>query len=193
MSAVALAEAQAEVRRAYLGGSVGQVYAGGVWLSSAAAWSLVAPTPGIVVLLLAGALVYPVTSGVSRLLGGAGRIPDTNPLRPVGLTVPIVGALGLPAALGATLYREDWFFPAMMIVMGAHYLPFWPLYGRWGFVALGLGMWGSGLVVALWLPGLAAAAGALTGLALLAYGALLGWQHSRTTHTHHTNRMTGAE
>lgn len=184
MSAATLTEAQAEVRRVYLGGSIGQVYVGGVWLCSAAVWWLVAPTPGIVVLLVAGALVYPVTSGVSRILGGSGRIPAANPLRPVGLTVPIVGALGLPAALGATLYREDWFFPAMMIVMGAHYLPFWPLYGRWGFVALGLGMWAFGVVVALWLPGLAAAAGALTGLALLAYGALLGWRHFRTTHIH---------
>lgn len=170
MSAVSVAAAQAEVRRAYLGGSVGQVYAGAAWLVSAVVWWLAGPTPAIILLLVAGAVVYPVTTAVSRLLGGAGRIPDTNPLRPVGLTVPLVGALGLPAALGATLYRQEWFFPAMMIVIGAHYLPFWPLYGMPGFVVLGLGIWAAGLVVALWAPGLAVGAGAGTGLGLMAFG-----------------------
>ncbi len=84
--------------------------------------------------------------------------------------MPIVGALGLPAALGATPYRQEWFFPAMMIVIGAYYLPFRPLSGLWEFVPLGLGMWCVGLVVAVRLPSLAAPAGALTGVAVLVVG-----------------------
>jgi hypothetical protein len=34
------------------------------------------------------------------------------------------------------LYRQNWFFPASMIVVGAHYLPFVFLYGMRQFAAL---------------------------------------------------------
>ena len=172
--------AQAEVRRIYVGGSIGQVYAGLAWLASAAVWWLVGPTPAIAVLLVTGFFLYPVTTGVSRLLGSPGSIPPSNPLRPLGLTAPIAGALGLPVALAASLQREEWFFPAMMIVMGAHYLPFWPLYGMWLFVPLGAGMWVTGVVVALWLPSLAVSAAALTGLALVGVGVVAWVRHARS-------------
>lgn len=177
-----LREAQAEVRRAYLGASVGQIYSGLAWLVSVGVWWLVSDLSGIVTLLVAGFLVYPVTTGVCRLLGRPGSIPSSNPLRTLGQTAPIVGAMGVPVALGATLHDQQWFFPAMMIVIGAHYLPFWPLYGMPVFVPLGIAMWAVGLVVAMWLPSWGLHAGALTGAALLAVG-LLAWRlHRQEVH-----------
>ncbi len=35
----------------------------------------------------------------------------------------------LPLVAAATLYRLGWFYPAFMIVLGAHYFPFAFLYG----------------------------------------------------------------
>jgi hypothetical protein len=47
----------------------------------------------------------------------------------------------------AALYRETWFFPAAMIVIGAHYLPFITLYGMkmFGILAIALVLVGTGL------------------------------------------------
>lgn len=66
----------------------------------------------------------------------------------VAFTVPLnfllVGA--------ATLYRANWFFPAAMIVVGTHYLPFMTLYGMKMFgilagllvtIGAGLALYGS--------------------------------------------------
>jgi hypothetical protein len=63
----------------------------------------------------------------------------------LAFTVPInfllVGA--------ATIYRQTWFFPAAMIVVGAHYLPFVTLYGMKLFAALAglLVVIGAGLAI----------------------------------------------
>ena len=61
----------------------------------------------------------------------------------VAFTVPLnfllVGA--------ATLYRENWFFPAAMVVVGTHYLAFITLYGMkmFGILAALLVVVGAGL------------------------------------------------
>ncbi|HEX2455050.1 MAG TPA: hypothetical protein VHI99_15215 [Vicinamibacterales bacterium] len=58
-------------------------------------------------------------------------------------------AFTIPANLfvvaGATLYRLNWFYPACMIVLGAHYLPFVFLYGLWQFWVLGALLVGGGV------------------------------------------------
>lgn len=174
-----LAQAQAEVRAAYRSASVGQVYSGLVWIASAAAWMWASVGVGMAVLVVGGFLIYPVTVVGCRALGAAATIPADNPLREAGFAIPIVGALCIPAAAGAAVAESDWFFPAFMVVMGAHYLPFSHLYGMRVFVPLGLGMWAVGLVVGLWFPTAAAAAGAATGSALVAVGIAAARGHRR--------------
>jgi len=165
-----LSVAQAEVRRSYRSASVGQLYSGAVWLASALAWSVLGTTAGVLVLLVGGVFIYPVTALVSRLLGSAGSIPKANPLRMAGLTIPIVGALGIPVAGAAALYDIDWFYPAFMVIMGAHYLPFAHLYGMRVFLSLGAGMWLGGLVISLWVREASVIGAWLTGLALVGVG-----------------------
>ena len=41
--------------------------------------------------------------------------------------------LSLPLIAAATIHQQNWFYPAFMIVVGAHYLPFIFLYGMWQF------------------------------------------------------------
>jgi hypothetical protein len=47
-------------------------------------------------------------------------------------------------------YRLNWFFPAMMILLGAHYLPFVFLYGIRIFAALAALLVGGGILIALY-------------------------------------------
>jgi hypothetical protein len=50
------------------------------------------------------------------------------------------------------LYRLNWFFPALMILVGAHYLPFAFLYGMRGFLVLAAVLIGAGVVIAMRFP-----------------------------------------
>lgn len=84
------------------------------------------------------------------------------------LTVPLnfllVGA--------ATLYRETWFFPAAMIVVGSHYLPSITLYGMriFGLLAGLLVLGGAGL--ALHGPAVFSPGGWFTAVNLIAFAFL---------------------
>ena len=164
-----LVEAQAEVRRIYLGGSVGQAYSGVVWLVSAAMWTFATESMAIVVMLIGGFLIYPVTTTVCRILGSPGAIPSTSPLREAGFAIPIVGPLMIPLVGAATLYDTRWFFPAFMIAMGAHYLPFAVLYGVRTFWYLGALMWIGGFLIGWLAPGLAVVGAWLTGVLLVLF------------------------
>lgn len=86
----------------------------------------------------------------------------------VAFTVPLnfllVGA--------ATLYRANWFFPAAMIVVGTHYLPFMTLYGMkmFGLLAGLLVLGGAGL--ALYGPAVFSLGGWLAAVALIVFAFL---------------------
>ena len=66
----------------------------------------------------------------------------------IAFTVPPA----IPIALAAGLHRHSWFYPAMMIIVGCHYLPFIFLYGMREFGALAALLIGSGLLIGLYLP-----------------------------------------
>jgi len=165
-----LTQAQRELRYAYRSASVGQMYAGLVWLAAAVAWLTNGSTSGIVVLVIGGFLIYPVTTLVSRLLGNPGSVAPSNPLKEASVAIPLVGPLGIPLVGAAALYDVAWFFPSFMVVMGAHYLPFSHLYGMRVFIPLGAGMWVTGLAIGLWAHDMAVVGALLTGIALLAVG-----------------------
>lgn len=165
-----LAEAQTDLRFAYRSASVGQIYAGLTWLVSASAWTVVGTTAAVAALFVGGFFIYPVTALVSRLRGNPGAVSATNPLREASITIPVVGVLGIPVAGAAALHEINWFYPAFMVIMGAHYLPFSFLYGMRVFLFLGGAMWVIGLSLALWAPGIAVLGAWVTGVALVAVG-----------------------
>jgi len=48
----------------------------------------------------------------------------------LAMQVAFVLPLSLPLVFAATAYRQNWFYPAFMIALGSHYLPFIFLYGK---------------------------------------------------------------
>jgi hypothetical protein len=73
------------------------------------------------------------------------------------------------SAAAATLYRFNWFYPAFMIDLGTHYLPFMFLYGMWQFGPLAAILIGSGLAIGLYKPQVFSLGGWLTVGVLLAF------------------------
>lgn len=149
---VTIADAQRDVRRVFAGGFFGQLVSGVLWLLAAAAGTWVSPGAAIGALLLGGMLIYPLTTLCLRLAGRPSSLPAGHPMAGLAMQIAFTVPVGLLVALAATGYREDWFFPAAMVIVGAHYLPFVFLYGMRLFAALGAMFVVGGLILAVWLP-----------------------------------------
>jgi len=144
-------EAQKEVRSVFFGGFAGQLIAGVIWALSAAVSSWGAPRLGMAVLFFASMLLFPLTQLTLRLLGRSARLSSQNLLNQLAMQIAFTVPIGFVLVAAATLYRENWFYPASMVIVGAHYLPFIFLYGMPHFGALaglliaggvGLGLYG---------------------------------------------------
>jgi len=58
--------------------------------------------------------------------------------------LPLIGAV--------TLCRQNWLYPAFMVVIGAYYLPFIFSCGMWQFGVLAASLIGAGVAIALYVP-----------------------------------------
>lgn len=165
--------AQKELRRAFLGGFVGQLVSGILWLTSAALAVWATRPAAIGFLVVAGFFIFPLTQLGLKLLGRAGSVARPNTLGTLGAQVAFVLPLTLPLVGAASLYRIEWFYPAFMVALGAHYLPFVFLYGMRMFAVLAGALWIAGFLLATRFEAAFSAGGWLTGVLLLVF-ALLG-------------------
>jgi hypothetical protein len=167
-----ISAAQREMRSAFLGGFMGQLVSAVLWLVAAMLGTWSTPGRAIAFLVVAGVFIFPLTQFGLRLIGRPGRVPEENGLYKLGAQVAVVLPLSLPVVGAATLYRLEWFFPAFMVVLGAHYLPFVFLYGMRMFAVLAGILWAGGLALGLWIPASYAAGAWFTGGVLLLFAVL---------------------
>jgi hypothetical protein len=173
-----ISDAQREVRTVFLGGAVGQAVSSALWLLSSALSTWVSVRQGIMLLVIGGAFIFPLTMLLLRLLGRRSSLSAGNPMGQLAMQVAFTIPVTLLVVGAATLYRTNWFYPACMIVVGAHYFPFVFLYGMWQFWVLGALMVGAGTAVALLLPASFSAGGWITAALLLVF-AFVGWAVAR--------------
>jgi hypothetical protein len=171
-------DAQREVRRVYLGGLVGNSVSGVLWLASAclAVWS--SHRAAIIVLVVGGFFIYPVLSLVLRISGRPASLSAANPFRFLAIQAAFVLPLSMPLVAPVVAFRPAWFYPAMMVLLGAHYLPFATLYGMRSFLFLASLLIASGIAIALYLPGSFSAGGWVAGVVLLVF-AVIGYSEMR--------------
>jgi hypothetical protein len=163
--------AQREVRTTFVGGGYGGFVSGALWLASAAAATWGTRRLAIQILLLGGMFIFPLTVLVMRLAGRKASLSHENPFTGLAMQTAFIVPLLIPVALAATLYQAAWFYPAMMMIVGAHYLPFITLYGMRAFAVLaGLLLMG-GLMLGLYRPHDFAIGGWATGVLLVVFGA----------------------
>lgn len=164
-----IASAQREMRQAFLGGAVGQSVSALLWLGGGLFALTHGPRVAMLFVALAGMFIFPVTRMLLKLMGERGDAPG-NPLMGLGWQVAIPAALLLPLVFAATAYRETWFFPALLVAIGAHYLPFAFLYGMRHFLALGAAMIVVGLLAGVYMPSRAIAVAWAVAAMLLGFG-----------------------
>jgi hypothetical protein len=164
-----LNDCQREMRFNFLGGFAGQLVSGLIWLVAAALATWLSPTTGMAALFFGSMGIFPLTQLVVRLMGRPGKVSPGNGLWPLGSQIAFTVPLNFILVGAATLYRENWFFPAAMIVVGTHYLPFITLYGMkmFGILAGLLVVIGAGL--ALYGPDIFSLGGWITAVLLIAF------------------------
>ena len=135
---LSIADAQRDMREAYYGGATGAVSSATAWLIAAIVATRVDATAGMWTLIFGGMLIFPVSVLLDRLLGRSGDHSKDNPLAPLAWEGTIWMLLTIPLAIGASYYKEEWFFPAMLLIIAGRYLTFATLFGMkiyWAFGA----------------------------------------------------------
>jgi hypothetical protein len=168
-----VSDAQRELRSAYLGGFAGQLVSALLWAGSGALSVGISRRVGILFLVGAGFFIYPLTQLSLRLMGRPGKVGPDNALSALGAQVAFVLPLTLPLVAAAALHRIDWFYPAFMVALGAHYLPFVFLYGMRMFGVLAILLWAAGGLLGTVYP-LGFSAGAWITAAVMAVFAVVG-------------------
>src|ERR1700693_5823288 len=117
-------DAQREVRTVFVGGFWGQIVSSTIWLASAAVGTWISPRAGILTAVIAGFFIFPLTQLMLRLSGGPASLSKDNPLWSLGMQVAFVLPISMLLLFPVTELRLTLFYPALMILLGAHYLPF---------------------------------------------------------------------
>lgn len=159
-----LADAQRDMRQAHFGGAPGMVVSAMAWCVAGLVALRVSPERAVWTLLLGGMFIHPLAVLIAKALGRSGNHARGNPLGALALATTAWLVLSLPLAYGVSMLRIEWFFPAMMLVIGGRYLTFAVLFGTRLYWACG-----AALALAGYLLGRAGAAtetGAFAGAAI---------------------------
>ena len=133
-----ISDAQQDMRQAYYGGATGAVSSATAWLVAGFVATYISPTAGAWALVFGGMLIFPVSVLLCKAIGRSGKHSKDNPLGALALEGTIWMLLSIPLAIVIVYYRVEWFFPAMLLVIGGRYLTFSTLYGMkiyWAFGA----------------------------------------------------------
>jgi hypothetical protein len=136
---------------------------------SAALGTWKTPKASILTVLIGGFFIFPLTQMLLRLLGRRASVSKENQFQYLGMQVAFVLPFSMLLLVPVGLYNLNWFFPALMVLLGAHYLPFATLYGMRMFLFLAGILIAMGVVIAHYFCGTFSLGAWIAGLALFAF------------------------
>ncbi|MBH0022934.1 hypothetical protein [Salinibacterium sp. SWN248] len=154
-----ITQAQADVRRIYRGGYSGPLVSAILWASANAVYFLVSPGAAMVTLFFGGMLIFPLSAIILKLMPGESALPKGHPSIGLAMQSAFTIPLGLLVAIALGAYAPELFFPASLIIVGAHYLTFISLYGMKLFAALAGALVLVGTVALFFAPAIAPISG----------------------------------
>jgi len=162
-------DAQRDVRTVFMGGFAGQLVSGVIWGVSAALGTWHSPRAAILMLAVGGMFIFPLTQLVLRLMGHRASLEKGHPMNGLAMQVAFIVPFCLPLIGAASMHHLNWFYPAFMIVIAVHYLPFIFLYGMRQFGALAATLIAGGLTIGLYMPSQFSLGGWFTAVVLLVF------------------------
>ena len=121
--------AQRDMRVAYANGSTGLIASGLVWIIAGIVACYSMPIHAGLALFIGGMFIFPLSIVICKLMKCSGNHSKDNPLGSLALEVTFMMLVCLPIAYVVFTHTAEWFFPTMMLVIGARYLTFSTLYG----------------------------------------------------------------
>ncbi len=122
-------DAQAEIRHAYVGGGLGAVVSGLVWMVAAIVQYSHPVATTFAVLFFGGMLIFPLSVLVENLFFKRKKPSPENMLGRIALESTIMMIAMLLLAWLLVPVKPDWVLPISAIAIGTHYLPFRSVYG----------------------------------------------------------------
>jgi len=117
------------MRVAYCSGAPGMFTSAMVWLTAAVVCLRASPQQAVWALFIGGMLIHPVATVLNKALGRRGNHTPGNPFAALALASTFWLVLSLPLAYSVSLEHIEWFFPAMLFVIGGRYLTFSTIFG----------------------------------------------------------------
>lgn len=167
-----IVHAQREIRFRFSGGFHGQTVSGLFWLVSASIALWGSPQTAIVVLVVGGFFIFPITELLVRTVGTRSKLSSGNSLPQLGMQAAFVLPFSMLLLLPVSRFDLNLFYPALMILLGAHYLPFVFLYGMRMFAVLAALLLGGGVIIAMFLSNNFSIGAWYTGIVLLTFAAV---------------------
>jgi hypothetical protein len=129
--------AQREMSENYLNGSVGIVVSGFMWLIASIVSNYYTARHGVWVLIIGGALIHPISIVINKLIGLKGEHSNNNALGGLAMEGTVFMLMCIPLAYLLSIQHVQWFFQAMLMIIGGRYLTFNTIYGQKTFWILG--------------------------------------------------------
>ncbi len=124
-----LLAAQKDMRFGYCSGAAGMLASSLVWFAGVVTVLQFSGQQAVWVLLVAGMFIHPIGVLIAKIAGRPGNHNKGNPLAGLAYASTLWLIFSLPLAYAAYLVNINWFFPAMLLVIGGRYLVFSTLFG----------------------------------------------------------------
>jgi hypothetical protein len=118
---------------------------------------------------MGGFFIFPLTQMMLRLSGRRASMSRDNSFNSLGMQIAFVLPFSMLLLVPVGHYDLNLFFPALMVLLGAHYLPFATLYGMRMFLFLAGILIASGVAIAHWFSGTFSLGAWIGGLALFVF------------------------
>ena len=125
-----LSQAQEDMSTGYANGSIGIIISGLIWLTSAIVSFQFSAKEAIWTLLIGGVFIHPLSVIIGKAMGISGKHKKGNPFGNLAMEGTIFMLMCLPIAFGLSLQHSEWFFQAMLMIIGGRYLTFASIYGK---------------------------------------------------------------
>jgi hypothetical protein len=181
---LSVSEAQNDMRKGYCSGGAGVLASAIAWAVAFGVAILSSAHGAVWALLIGGALIHPAAMILCKGLGAHGRHSKGNPLAQLAASSTVWLILCLPLAYALSFQRIEWFFSAMLLVIGGRYAVFGTLYGMQVYWALGLILASTGLATGYLTVQAGAIAAAGASIELVFAAAIL-VQHRRWVRSNH--------
>ena len=168
-----VSQAQADVRRIYRAGFPGPLVSAVIWAAASAVFTWGSVAAGMAALFFGGMLIFPLSTLLMKLLGGPIALPKGHPSAALAMQCAFTVPLGMLIAIALGTYEPVLFFPAALIIVGAHYLVFISLYGMRLFAVLAGALILLGVSVLFVAPELGGISGWLGAAVFLLFAVLL--------------------